>query len=84
MKNYVLKGNICYSRSKDELCIVENGYVVCENGRSAGVYAVLPEVYAPFSCFNYEDRMIIPGLVDLHVHAPQYPFRGLGDRKSVV
>lgn len=78
MKNYVLKGNICYSRSKDELCIVENGYVVCENGRSAGVYAVLPEVYAPFPCFNYEDRMIIPGLVDLHVHAPQYPFRGLG------
>ena len=31
MKNYVLKGNICYSRSKDELCIVENGYVVFLN-----------------------------------------------------
>ena len=22
--------------------------------------------------------MIIPGLVDLHLHAPQYSFRGLG------
>ncbi len=24
------------------------------------------------------DKLIIPGLTDLHVHAPQYSFRGLG------
>ncbi|MDO5785815.1 MAG: amidohydrolase family protein [Eubacteriales bacterium] len=27
--------------------------------------------------YDYSDHMIIPGLVDLHVHAPQYPFRGM-------
>lgn len=27
---------------------------------------------------DYGDRIIVPGFVDLHVHAPQYAFRGLG------
>lgn len=78
MRNYVIKGNICYSKSKDELCIVENGYVVCEDNKCAGVYDQLPESYVAFPCYDYEDKIIIPGLVDLHVHAPQYAFRGLG------
>lgn len=78
MRNYVLKGNICYSKSSKELCIVENGYVVCKDGRSAGVYETLPEIYEALPCYNYEDKIVIPGLVDLHVHAPQYSFRGLG------
>lgn len=78
MKNYVIKGNICYSKSKNEICTLENGYVVCENGLCAGVYEALPEVYQEFPCYHYEDHIIIPGLTDLHVHAPQYPFRGLG------
>ena len=29
-------------------------------------------------CVDYGDRLIIPGFTDLHVHAPQYAFRGLG------
>ena len=78
MRNYVIKGNICYSKSSNELCIVENGYLVCENSQCAGVYEQLPENYEAFPCYNYEDKIIIPGLVDLHVHAPQYSFRGLG------
>lgn len=78
MKNYVMKGNICYSKSKDELCVVENGYAVCENNKCAGVYEQLPENYAAFPCYDYEGKIVIPGLIDLHVHAPQYAFRGLG------
>jgi guanine deaminase len=26
---------------------------------------------------DYSDKLIIPGMVDLHVHAPQYAFRGM-------
>lgn len=78
MKNYVIKGNVCYSKSGNELCIVENGYVVCENGYCAGVYRKLPECYETFPNYDYTDKIIIPGLVDLHVHAPQYSFRGMG------
>lgn len=80
MKNdtLVIKGHICYSKARNDLRIVENGYAVCENGRCTGVYEVLPEEYKDALCYNYEDHIIIPGLVDLHVHAPQYSFRGLG------
>lgn len=78
MRNYVIKGNICYSPSSQKICTAENGYVVCLDGRSAGVFETLPAVYEALPCYNYEDKIVIPGLVDLHIHAPQYPFRGLG------
>lgn len=78
MKKYVIKGNICYSKSSNELCVIENGYVVCEDGICAGAYEKLPNCYGLLPCLDYTDKLIIPGLVDLHVHAPQYPFRGLG------
>ena len=78
MKSYVMKGDICYSKASNELCVVENGYVVCEDGRCTGVFEELPEAYKAFPLYDYENKIIIPGLVDLHVHAPQYPFRGLG------
>lgn len=77
-RNFVLKGNICYSEDKDTLRICENGYVVCENGISGGVFRELPERYRTFAYHDCGDRLIIPGLVDLHLHAPQYAFRGLG------
>lgn len=77
MRNYVIKSNICYSKSKDEICIVENGYLVCEENKCAGVYEELPKVYEKFPILDYSGHLVIPGLVDLHVHAPQYPFRGM-------
>ena len=42
------------------------------------MYQTLPFVYGGIPITDYEDRLIIPGLVDLHVHAPQYSYRGLG------
>ncbi len=78
MLNYVIKGNICFSKTSKELSVIENGYAVCENGRSAGVYQALPACYEAFPQYDYTDKIVIPGLCDLHVHAPQYPFRGLG------
>lgn len=77
MRNYVIKGNICYSKSSNEICIVEDGYVVCEENKCAGVYKEIPERYELFPLYDYSNHLIIPGLVDLHVHAPQYPFRGM-------
>ncbi|MCI8560896.1 MAG: amidohydrolase family protein [Dorea sp.] len=78
MDNYVIKGHICYSKTSTDLSITENGFAVCENGNCTGVYEKLPESYNPLPCYDYTDKLIIPGLTDLHVHAPQYPFRGLG------
>ena len=76
--SFVLKGNICYSVSLSELITTESGYVVCIGGKSMGVYTTLPEQYQKLPVYDYEDKLIIPGLVDLHIHAPQYAFRGTG------
>ena len=76
--NLILKGNICYSKSLVELNTIENGYLICEGGISKGVFAKIPEEYSSFPVVDYGGDVIIPGLCDLHIHAPQYAFRGLG------
>ena len=77
-KNFIIKGNIIYSKNKTELEIKEQAYLICENGKCAGVFEVLPEQYQNLSYMDYQDCLIIPGMTDLHVHAPQYSYRGLG------
>ena len=77
-RNFVLKGHICYSLNPTKLETIEAGYLVCEDKKSAGVYRELPEQYAGWPLEDFGDRLIIPGLTDLHLHAPQYGFRGLG------
>jgi len=74
----ILKGNICYSESPEKLKTIENGYLVCVDGLVSGVFKELPEEYNGLAITDYKDRIIIPGLCDLHTHAPQYAFRGLG------
>ena len=76
-KNFVLKGHICYSQDKSTLKVFENSFLVCVDGKSKGVFKTLPEEYKNLPLKDYEDKLIIPGMVDLHVHAPQYAFRGM-------
>lgn len=78
MKCFALKGQICYATGLHELQIVEGGYLLCEDGMSMGTCRELPEGWEEVSVQDYGDRIIIPGLVDLHLHAPQYAFRGMG------
>jgi guanine deaminase len=77
MKNFILKGNICYSISKSEINTL-SGYVVCKDGKCAGVFEKIPHEYKDYELRNLNDKLIIPGMVDLHIHAPQYAFRGMG------
>ena len=77
MADFVLKGHICYSESKNELITRENAYVVCVGGKSKGVFTELPQQYAVLPLKDYSDCLIAPGMIDLHIHAPQYAFRGM-------
>lgn len=77
-QRFVLKGNVCYSTEESTIRVVEQGYLVCEDGRSAGVYEQLPLEYQEYPVTDCGGQLVIPGLVDLHIHAPQYAFRGLG------
>lgn len=75
---FVLKGNIYYSKSTTALATFEQAYAVCLNGLSGGVFQALPKEYEALPIIDLGDRLIIPGLTDLHLHAPQYTFRALG------
>jgi len=76
--DFVLKGNLCYSESPERLTTLPGGYVVSVNGISEGVFETLPERYAGLPLTDVGDRLVLPGLCDLHVHAPQFAYRGLG------
>lgn len=78
MESLVLKGTICYSKDPKQLAICPNGYAVCVDGVSMGVFEQLPEEYKRLPLLDYGESLIVPGLVDLHIHAPQYTFRGTG------
>ena len=76
--SFVLRGNIIYSVDKDNLSVTEGGYAVCEDGICRGVYRELPDEFKEFDLIDCGDKLVIPGMYDLHAHAPQYAFRGLG------
>ena len=75
--SFVIKGNICQTKNPKNLDLYEQSFVVCENGVSKGIFNVLPPEYVNLPLYDYGDALIFPGMVDMHVHAPQYAFRGM-------
>lgn len=49
---FILKGNICQTKTKDELDLHENSYVVCEKGISKGIFKEIPEQYKHFEVLD--------------------------------
>lgn len=76
--SFVIRADICYSTGPNALKTVHDGCLVCEDGLSAGVFETLPPQYASLPLKDFSGKLVTPGLVDLHVHAPQYTFRGFG------
>lgn len=74
----IIKGDIVYSKDMHTLETAENSYLVAVDGCVVGVYQELPEDYEYNIYIDYTGRIIMPGMTDLHLHAPQYSFRGLG------
>lgn len=75
---FALRGDIAYSLDRNTIQTYRDGYVVCCDGRCGGAFKELPEKYRDVPVTDYRNRLIIPGLTDLHVHAPQYTFCGTG------
>lgn len=72
----IYHGDIVYSESWDSLCIMEDSYILVENGAVAELTRQLPECYRGCPVKDYGRGLIIPAFSDLHIHAPQYPQRG--------
>lgn len=77
-KNFVILGDICYTAKPGCLECRENSYLVCVNGVIEGVFSELPTQFADFKLIDCSGKLVIPGMYDIHVHAPQYGYRGLG------
>lgn len=84
MNSFIIRGDICCSADKNQLITKENGYLVCENGISAGIFDSTPEQYAHLPVHDYSGMLVMPGMVDLHIHAPQYAYRGLGMDRELL
>ena len=85
MKNiYGIKGNIIFSPSFGKLEILSNGTIIVEDGIVNGVYKELPIKYKDISVTDYKNKLIIPGFIDLHLHAPQFPNMGIGLDKELM
>ncbi|PKM73948.1 MAG: guanine deaminase [Firmicutes bacterium HGW-Firmicutes-16] len=76
--SFVIKGDICYSADKKTLLTFKDHYLICLDGNSAGVFENIPEEYSKLEIHDYSGLLVVPGLVDLHIHAPQFTLRGLG------
>lgn len=80
----IYKGHIIHTPKLGEMEIIENGYIVVEGYRVKGVYKALPQEYKFLAVNDYGNRLIIPGFVDLHIHASQIANRGLGLDKELL
>lgn len=78
MKDFIIKGCFLDSESPEKLRIVETGYLPVVGGVCRGIFPVIPEQFQPLPVTDCGDKLILPGMSDLHVHAPQFAFRGLG------
>jgi guanine deaminase len=76
--SFFLKGDICWTPSPRSLETAENGFLLCDDGKSGGVFKKIPENHAHLPVIDHAGMLIIPGLTDLHVHAPQFAMRALG------
>ncbi|MCR5289730.1 MAG: amidohydrolase family protein [Treponema sp.] len=78
MERYVIKGDVVYTKSCDSFVQEPDSYVLCENGQCKGVCHHLPDAWKTAQLYDYSGLLVIPGFVDLHAHAPQYGYRGMG------
>ncbi len=84
MNRKALKGTIVYTATKEKLEIHEDSYIIVEDGKVIDISNKLDNIYKEIEIEDHSGKLIIPGFVDLHLHAPQYPNRGLGLDKELL
>jgi len=76
MKLY--KGNIIYTKDKDSFEIINDGYLLEDQGRVLDLGLDLRDKYKDVDLIDYSNHLLLPGFVDLHFHAVQYGNLGIG------
>lgn len=68
----IVKGNFIYTPTANSYEVHGDSYLVCVDGTVEGVYPVIPDRFKGCKVHDYGNRLIIPGFVDLHLHAAQF------------
>lgn len=79
MMKKIYKAHILYTKEKNRFEVLENGYVAVDaNGCVTGVATDLASLgNENAEVIDFGDRLLIPAMNDLHVHAPQYRNQGI-------
>lgn len=80
--DHLFLGQIVHCKSFSELEIITNGFIAVQNGKiiDVGTKENLPTEYLqkfPVTELS-ATQFLLPGFIDCHIHAPQYPNLGLG------
>lgn len=74
----IYRANIIFTPTPEQFQIMEHGFVVVsDNGLVENVYSELPSQYSKEPIIDFGDKLLIPAMNDLHVHAPQYRNQGI-------
>ena len=74
---HIYRANIIYTPESRRFEVVPHGYIAVDNGKVEGVYRELPQRLADCPMTDWGDRLLIPAMNDMHVHAPQYRNQGI-------
>ena len=74
---FCVKGDLVYSKDRHNLTYLKDGYLIIKDGFIKRVTSSLTAEERALPLLDYSSNLIVPGLSDLHIHAPQYQFRGL-------
>ena len=80
----VFKGNIIFTKTPKSFTVIEHGYIVVNNGKIQEVCEKLPMEYKNSEIIDYGNKLIIPGMNDLHCHAPQFKNLGIAMDKELL
>ena len=74
----VYKAHILFTKEKDRFEVYENGYIAVEDGIVVGVASNLEALNAQDAeVIDFGDKLLIPAMNDMHVHAPQVHNQGV-------
>jgi len=73
----IYKAHILFTKEKDHFEVLENGYILVDKGVVIDVCQSLPEQYKSVEVVDFGDKLLIPAMNDMHVHAPQYRNQGI-------
>lgn len=80
----IFKGNILFTPTAEKFTVIPHGHILVSDGKVKAVYQKLPEEYKNLEIIDYQDKLIIPGMNDLHCHASQYKHLGMAMDKELI